>query len=49
MYIFTKNGQVLHTGPLPNSGVPSNDAAGDASMLLDADSRDSEVSMNIQW
>ena len=38
MYIFTKNGHVLHTGPLPNSGVPSNDAAGDASMLLDADS-----------
>ena len=37
MHILSEDGHVLDAGPLPDSGVPSDDAAGDAGMLLDAD------------
>ncbi|RHN57017.1 hypothetical protein MtrunA17_Chr5g0435781 [Medicago truncatula] len=38
MNIFSKDSHILHSSPLPDSGMPPNNTAGNASMFLDPDS-----------
>ncbi|RDX94738.1 hypothetical protein CR513_22847, partial [Mucuna pruriens] len=38
MDIFSKDSHILHTSPLPNSGMPPNDTAGYTSMLFNPNS-----------